>query len=125
MQPGPVRIPPFGLQRLLQSCQRRQRWDVHGVGSRDLDGARRTERSWIFQLSVPGLHLVSVLTPSAAVWALLALALLALPVITGVLVARAISGSSRSVMARMIVALLLCMVVLLFTWGAKLGLVGG
>jgi hypothetical protein len=60
-----------------------------------------------------------------AVWALSALALLALPVITGVLVAKAITGISRSVMALMILALLLCMVVLWFTWGAKLGLVGG
>jgi hypothetical protein len=62
---------------------------------------------------------------AGAVWALSALALLALPVITGVLVARAISGISRSVMALMILALLLCMVVLWFIWGAKLGLVGG
>jgi hypothetical protein len=59
-----------------------------------------------------------------AVWALFALAFLALPVITGVLVARAISGSSRSVMAlkmlALLLALLLCMVVLyrpsLMTW---------
>ncbi|MDQ1535861.1 MAG: hypothetical protein QOE58_254 [Actinomycetota bacterium] len=49
-----------------------------------------------------------------AVYALSALFLLAMPVITGVLVARAISGSSRSVMALKILALLLCMVLLWF-----------
>jgi hypothetical protein len=50
---------------------------------------------------------------AGAVWALFALALLALPVITGVLVTRAISGSSTSVKAK-ILALFVCMVVLWF-----------
>jgi ABC-type dipeptide/oligopeptide/nickel transport system permease component len=56
-----------------------------------------------------------------AFWALSALVLLALPVITGVLVATAISGSGRSVMALSIQGLLLYMVVLRFIWTARTG----
>ena len=61
---------------------------------------------------------------AGAVWALVALALLALPVIAGVTVARAISASGTSVKAK-ILALLVCMVVLWFIYRGGLGIFNG